>query len=425
MIAVLTKPADEITIDDVNELIASEVPEGERLEFKKTLSSTGQNPDPWLQGTNRISDRAKNSLLHEAVAFANAYGGALLIGVEETDADPGIASAIQPVLRCQALADRLRLVFRDRVEPQLPRLEIFGVPTNGDNGVVVLRTGQSRLAPHRVTKTRVCPIRRADRCEEMTMREIHDMTLNVSRGLERLDTKFRTRSERFPNELTFLHSPTNAFGFRLTGIPVGDEIRFESVFRARNIVNECHMPQIGVERTQNNRSRVLDSPPDFPFAIWRPVLRGTRADLAANPPLPYMGYGELYCDGLLELGFAACSTRHRHAPISPEWPVVLFAMLTAWADRVRNHAGSPTAEYAIEVETLTVGRPVPIGYTLPRRAPLNLGGPEPALPNLTFPRYSLVHADEMLDLLQLFERDLYNSLGTDYELLEGTLTISD
>ena len=425
MTEIIAKPADEITIDDITELIASQVPEGERLEFKETLPSRRQTPDPWIQGRNRISDRAKDALLAEAVAFANAYGGVLLIGVEETDSDPGVASAIQPIPRCQELGDRLRLVFRDRVEPQLPRLEIFGVPSEGDNGVVVIRVGQSRLAPHRVKKTRVCPIRRADRCEEMSMREIQDMTLNVSRGLERLDTKFRVRSERFPDELNFLHTPHDAFGFRLTGIPVGDDIRFERVFRARNIVEECHMPRIRVERTQDTGSRALHSPPNFPFAIWRPILRGARADLAANPPLPYMAYGELYCDGMLELGFTACSAQFRRTPVSPEWPVVLFAILAAWADRVRNHAGTTTAEYAIEVQTLTVGTPVSIGYHLPHRAPLNLGGPEPELPKLTFPRYSLVHADEIIDLLHLFERDLYNCLGTDYEQLEGTLTIGD
>ena len=114
----------------------------------------------------------------------------------------------------------------------------------------------------------------------------------------------------------------------------------------------------------------------------------------------------------------------RQTLVCPEWPVVLFATLTAWADRVRSHAGTPTAEYAIEVETLTAGPPVPIGYTFPR-GQLNPGGSEPTLPNLIFPRYSLVHTDEMLDLLNLFERDLFNSLGTDYEQLEGTLTISD
>ncbi len=424
MTEILTKPADEVIIDDINELIASEVPEGAHLEFKETLPSRGHNPDPWIQGLDRISDRAKDALLAEAVAFSNAYGGALLVGVGESDSDPGVASAIQPVPRCQKLADRLRLVFRDRVEPQLPRLEIFGVPAEDDSGVIVIRVGQSRLAPHRVTRTRICPIRRADRCEEMTMREIQDMTLNVSRGLERLDTRFRARSERFPDELNVLHFPDHAFGFRLTAIPVGGEIRFERVFLGRNILNECHMPRIRVERTLETRTRTLDSPPNFPFAVWRPLLRGARADVAANPPLPYMAYGELYFDGLLELGFTACSDRFRRTAISPEWPVVLFAILTAWADRVRIHAGTPTAEYAIEVETVAAGTPVPIDF-MPPRMSLSPGGPEPALPVLKFPRYSLVHTDEILDLLHLFERDLYNSLGTDFEQLEGTLTISD
>lgn len=36
-----------------------------------------------------------------------------------------------PVLFCENLAERLKLVFRDLVELQLPHLEISAVPTGG------------------------------------------------------------------------------------------------------------------------------------------------------------------------------------------------------------------------------------------------------------------------------------------------------
>ena len=130
-----------------------------------------------MDGKDQIGDRARNKVLEEAVAFANAHGGALLIGIKESDTKPPVAAEIKPLPRCAELAERLGLMFRECVEPQLPWLEVFGVPIEGKNGVVVIRVGRSRLAPHRVKPTHVCPVRRADRCDSMTMREIQDMTL--------------------------------------------------------------------------------------------------------------------------------------------------------------------------------------------------------------------------------------------------------
>ena len=103
-----------------------------------------------------------------------------------------MAGSIVPVPKCEELANRFRNIFRDGVDPQLPSIEIFPVPTNGvDEGVVIFRTTRSRLAPHRVKGTLICSIRRWDRSEAMSMREIQDMTLNVTRGLERVSKRFK------------------------------------------------------------------------------------------------------------------------------------------------------------------------------------------------------------------------------------------
>ena len=163
--------------------------------------------------------------------FANAYGGALLLGIGESEGKPPVAASISPIPACTELAERLKLVFRDCVEPQIPRIEIFAVRTEADGGgVVIIRTGRSRMAPHRVKPTRKCPIRRSDRCEEMTMREIQDLTLNLSRGLERLERRLAMRSERFAEEFKCLESPDRAYGIRATAAPVGEDIQFERVY---------------------------------------------------------------------------------------------------------------------------------------------------------------------------------------------------
>ena len=82
MTAVLTKPAARIGTGDIQALIAESVPESAQIEFKETLPAKGSgDPDPWMQGDGRIGERARNEILEEVVAFANAYGGALVLGV--------------------------------------------------------------------------------------------------------------------------------------------------------------------------------------------------------------------------------------------------------------------------------------------------------------------------------------------------------
>lgn len=72
MISVLSKPADQIGVADIQELIDSEVPEGDQIEFKEALSTKDGSPDRWVTGADKIGDRARNEILEEAVAFANA-----------------------------------------------------------------------------------------------------------------------------------------------------------------------------------------------------------------------------------------------------------------------------------------------------------------------------------------------------------------
>ena len=412
MLEVLSKPLDEIGIVDIQSLIDSEAPEGEQIEFKKELPGERGTPDPWGNGENKIGNHAKDTILKEIVAFANAYGGVLLIGIEESDEKPAVAAKISPIPRCNDLAERLKLVFRDRVEPQLVRIDIVGVPIDGESGVVVIRVGRSRLAPHRVTKTRICPVRRADRSEEMTMREIQDMTLNVSRGWERLERRLSERSERFPEEFGRLEQHENAFGIRFTAVPVVDEIRFDHVFQQGSIVRELDMSWRTITQESPTSRQNLDIPPDFPPTTWRPLLRGARAE--AYPPIPdylpeCLGYREIYCDGLVELGYVSIAgTVDAPYYLYPDWPIVMFANLAAWADHIRKQVGVSTVEYALEVETRNLGNSGFVG----RSGGVRWRQP-PMLSNAKFPTYPLNDPDEIPELLAWFHRDFWNSIGRD------------
>lgn len=421
MIDIISIPAEQISENDIYALIDMEVPEGEQVEYKESLRKRSNSPDPWILGENKIGEGARNEILEEAVAFANAHAGALLIGIRESKSKPPVAAEITPVPRCVELADRFRLNFRDCVEPQIPSLEVFGVPTDGESGVVIVRVGRSRLAPHRVEPTRKCTVRRADRCEGMTMREIQDMTLNVSRGMERFDKRLEERSERFRRELGRLETPDDSYGLRFTALPVGEEVQFDRVFHQQGIIDDLYTPWRTVIWKKGNDSRRLDGLPEFPPMYWRPILRGARADIhpSANSNL-YTGYQELHCDGLVELGFAACN---QVSPLDPDLPLVLFANTVVWANYIRRQSSVPLAEYGLEVEIHVTGNSVRVGkYNDPifkaMTASAAAQGDDrevdnyfPKISNVKFPKYSLDSEETPVKLLSIFNQDFSNWLG--------------
>ena len=428
MIGVLSKPADQVGIADVEALISSEVPEGEQIEFKGSLPARGRDPDPWTTGGDKIGDRARNAILEEAVAFANAHGGALLLGIEESSKEPPVAAGIWPIPRCADLAERLKLVFRDCVEPQLPALEIFAVPTGDGAGVVVIRMGRSRLAPHRVRPTRVCPIRRSDRCEEMTMREIQDMTLNLSRGLERLERRLAERAERFGQEFRRLKTPGDAWGIRVSAVPVGEEFRIDRVFRQGRIAEEFDEPWHEVRICENGNERPLDTNlRSFLPMRWKPRLRATRGEFRSGLSSGSKRrnfFQEFHGDGLVEMGLVSIRTLDsgNDELLPPSYPIEMLANLAVWADRVRNRVGAPAAEYALDVEIRVVGGAVEVPIVA-RYSSRDY----PILPpgQTVFPRYPLGDSSSVPDLLALFDRDFLNSLGEDRSGEETTFTIQD
>ena len=433
MIEIFSKPADEIGTRDIKELIALRVSESEQIEFKEGLSTNASGANPWMSGNGKIGDRARDKILEEVTAFANAFGGVLVLGIRESRSRPPVAEEIVPVERCAELSERLKLMFRDCVDPPLSMLEIVGVPFENNSGVVVIRVGRSRFAPHRVRTTRVCPVRRHDRREEMTMREVQDMTLNVSRGLERLDKRLSQRSARFPEEFDKLGDPQNAFGIRMTALPVGDEFRFDRVFSQGNIIEALREPWHRVTETKADREPVdlEDLPHEFKPTMWRPMLRAARAETVSSfePDMRALsGYREIHCDGLIEWGLLSCERcpkpgEEKTCPFPPYWPILQLANLIAWAHRVRIEAGAPTAEYALDIQVRVRGHATKVmnpvcDYRMPWLALLAEGSTD-------FPRYSLRDTDEAVRLIRLFKRDFWNSFGKDIGANEGEFEIEN
>src|ERR1700730_11976460 len=81
-------PLDAITFDDIGDIAAKGVEEGTQLEFKEALSTKDGQPDRWMTDKKRVGANARDDVAKEIVAFANAYGGMLIIGIEETAENP-------------------------------------------------------------------------------------------------------------------------------------------------------------------------------------------------------------------------------------------------------------------------------------------------------------------------------------------------
>ena len=435
MLKILTKRPDQIDISDIEELITSGVPEGQHLEFKSTLPSNGKKPDPWFDGQNKIGDKARNELLEEAVAFANAQGGTLLVGISESKDKPPIADKVMPLPECAELADRLGKMLRDCVKPQIPQLEVFGVPVVGDSGVIVIRVGQSRLAPHQVATTRICSVRQADRCERMEMKDIQEMTLRVhagvSKDIERFEKRLSDRSAVFQEELSRLITPHESFGIRFTALPLGDDIQFDSVFqKSEHFTKWCPV----YEKTDGPLRQLKNPygyPPQDPQS-WRPMMRGTRNETETQSGGSFMfSYQELHCDGLLELVYLSCNqgfltNKNPHIPMycDPDWPFSLFANTVNWANHLRESSSALMSEYRLQVEIQYKGTiPVYVAQDDHVFRQLQMLLNPPKLPSSKiFPTYTLDIQTSPAVLLQTFYRDFWNWLGrhgeTEFEIGE-------
>ena len=319
------------SLQDIQSLIEAEVPEGQHLEYKRDLPGGAES---W-NSDRKLSTEAKKKILQEVVAFANAYGGTLLLGIEESKTEPHVAARVRPLSDCADLADRWRKLFRDKVEPSLPQLQIYSVSTSGNEGIMVFHVGKSSMAPHRETQGYQCPIRQDDRCESMNMRQIQDMSINMARGLERLERQLETRSQLFQDrEIQSLETPGECIGVRLTAAPVIDAVSIESVYHNNTIVETLAPQDRHVQWQLGDEDGILPPCSLSRNWLWRPMLRAARSNSSSQYVALSQSYGEnlyseLHGDGLVELGYVSS------APTLYEYEHSLAGSANCWHGQTR------------------------------------------------------------------------------------------
>ena len=397
------KPITELAPEDIERLIEERVIEGIDIEFKETLPSKKGN-DPWIEGKDKIGDYARNQILEEIIAFANAYGGVLCIGISESDDTPASADGINALPRCNELVERLKLQCRDCIEPQIPLLEVSGVTTNeSEGGVVIIHIPQSRLAPHRHLQTRECYVRRADRAEKMTMREIQDLTLHTERGMAKIDGIFNNQKNKFEKRVESFGKTTHGkkYGVRITALPTSD-IYLNDIHNHTEVKSDIQQFTVSI----GGQSYKLYFP--FHGEGWKPILRGTYTESRKNTD--YFFSTEIQNSGLVELVFLSQEGKDGFI-IVPEWFMGMFCNTLNYLHRLRKAARTQNVEYALEIQFMNLGDPLNVyryggPYNLTTFAKIRAG-------NVIFPRYSVGAADSFQQLSNVIETDFWNHSGQD------------
>jgi hypothetical protein len=131
----LSKRIDQLTVQDLEDLVNTRQSENQRLEFKQEIN---------------FKDREdKKEVLRDLTALANTQGGFYVIGVEE---DKGEATALTGIELSDPDKYKLQLeqVIRDNLEPRLLGLQIKHFELSTGKFAVVIFVPRSSFPPHRM-----------------------------------------------------------------------------------------------------------------------------------------------------------------------------------------------------------------------------------------------------------------------------------
>ena len=383
---VLDKPIRDINAEDIRQLCQDRRPEGPQFEIKRDLPTKDGKPADY----SNVGDYARNALATEIVAFANTFGGTMVIGVIESSDKPNRATAIAPMPNCDDLA---RIV-----DPPLPMLESWGVVTeeDGTSGVVVMRVVKSRRAPHRSMATKEVYVRRDDESVRIDMREVQELTMRRLAEVHAIDEEIARRREAFRQDFKeFAYD--NACGLHYIAVPTTSIELGRVVNRPELYAKETFVEVlIGDQLVQETTWRFGE------FYNWRPALRAVNAlETRENLETRF----SLNSGGLCELTFFV--GKPEHAPFYAAWFASSMGLMLNWLDRVRSGGGFADQEYAVAPMLLVRGqaslRPFGQGiFSDPSELPAGVH---------VFPIYPVNARDDFDKIIARFNEDFWNIAG--------------
>ena len=132
----LTKPIDEITVDDLNTLVTDKELEKQTVDYKATLK---------LDIT-----QIKEEFRKDISSFANASGGDYIIGIRE---DGGFPVEVCGMSESNPDGFKLQIenVLQSHIQPRIPGIQVHPVHLKDNLYVVIVRVPRSFARPHQVS----------------------------------------------------------------------------------------------------------------------------------------------------------------------------------------------------------------------------------------------------------------------------------
>jgi len=132
-VSVFGKPLDVVASTDIEALKSTGAQESQYLDYKR---------DAYGSDTKE--------LLRDITSFANAYGGEVIVGVEE-DGD-GRPQSIPGLNEYKLECTRYEQSAMTGIDPRIPGLKVYAVPfADPAKGVIIVSVPRSSRAPHMVT----------------------------------------------------------------------------------------------------------------------------------------------------------------------------------------------------------------------------------------------------------------------------------
>jgi hypothetical protein len=280
-VSIFGKPLKDVNEADLKSLVAREERERHTLEFKR---------DAYAKG-----DDAKYEMLKDIAAMANAYGGQILLGIDESG--DGVASEIVGVADGEREAQSIMSSCLSSIDERIRGLTTHPVSLSNGKHVVIIHIPQSLRAPHMVTyKGRNQFWCRHDRQKNpMSTDEIRDACVRVEMLTAKLQEYLQKRLatvEQFADR-----KPTLTFS--LTPILVQKEVVQTRDMILRKLMQSSalgtgHLPRpciTGLEdagspgfRVRLDRNGHLDVWQDLSDSIGRSP---------GNPPIQFLPSGDL------------------------------------------------------------------------------------------------------------------------------------
>ena len=136
MTVISNKPAETITLEDIQQLIDTAAPESKIIDYKEKLNL--EKPEDRIEFAYDVS------------SFANTEGGHLIYGVAEGKGVPVDIPGIA-IENADALKQQIENILRDSIDPRLPDIPIPPpIHLENDNFIQILYIPPSWKSPHMV-----------------------------------------------------------------------------------------------------------------------------------------------------------------------------------------------------------------------------------------------------------------------------------